>query len=133
MIKPKESKKLKKSEVLKRGWNKKCPHCGESNIFATWFTINEKCENCDFIFEQNHGDSWAFWIIGDRFFLGAFMIALFWVIEPESFTSGLTLFSIIMIPLIVTMPNRMGVCIALDYFSREYLGDEKTVNKIKKA
>ncbi len=108
--------------ILWRGWRRFCPHCGKSPIFERWFTTHPRCNTCGLVFEQSPGDSWAFWLIGDRVFIALLMVALFFIFKPDRWSEGLALLIATLIPLIWTMPHRLGVCIGLDYLSRYYLG-----------
>lgn len=105
-----------------RGVQRRCPRCGEGELFASWFTLEKTCNACDLQFEEKPGDTWAFWLLGDRLFLGILIIAVFLVFRSSSWTFAMILLVVIGVPLVWTMPHRMGVCIALDFLIRERFG-----------
>jgi uncharacterized protein (DUF983 family) len=43
------------STVLLRGARKRCPRCGERQIWQGWFTIRARCPFCDLRFEREEG------------------------------------------------------------------------------
>ncbi|MDQ3539557.1 MAG: DUF983 domain-containing protein [Chloroflexota bacterium] len=48
-----------------RAVRKRCPYCGASDIFAGWFTLKERCPECDTLYAYEDG-----------YFLGAYVINL---------------------------------------------------------
>lgn len=114
-------------EVLARGLRRRCPHCGRAPIFARWFTLRERCEVCGLRFEQNPGDTWALWVIGDRVFVGLLIILVFIIFRSSSWTLGAGILLAVVVPLVWTMPHRMGLCLAFDYLIRVYWGDASEV------
>ena len=115
------------ARVLARGLARRCPHCGEAPLFARWFTVEQRCAVCGLRFEQSPGDTWALWILGDRLFVAAMIILIFFVFRPSSWMSGGLILLVVAIPLFWTMPHRMGFCLAFDYLSRVYWGDASEV------
>ena len=113
--------------VLARGLRRQCPHCGRSPLFARWFTLHERCATCGLRFEQNAGDTWALWLIGDRLFIGILIILVFLVFRSSSWTLAGVLLVVVTVPLVWTMPHRMGVCLAFDYLTRVWWGDPSEV------
>ena len=60
------------ARVLLRGVRKRCPRCGERDVWITWFQAKPRCPVCDLRFESEEGG-----------FLGAMTLnftfaALFW-------------------------------------------------------
>jgi uncharacterized protein (DUF983 family) len=49
--------------LLKRGVTKRCPRCGERDIYRTYFRMRERCPSCGYLFEREPG-----------FFVGAYLI-----------------------------------------------------------
>ena len=49
--------------MLLRGVARRCPRCGERNVFARRFTLKERCPRCGLLFEREEG-----------FWLGAYVI-----------------------------------------------------------
>jgi uncharacterized protein (DUF983 family) len=46
--------------LLWRGFRRRCPQCGSSGCFETWFRIRERCPRCHFPLQREEG----FWIGG---------------------------------------------------------------------
>ena len=109
--------------AVRRGLRKRCPRCGEGALFGRWFSLEERCTACSLQYERSPGDTWAFWLIGDRVFLALLIIAVFLVFRSDSWLFGFFLLVVVGGPLVFTMPHRMGVCIALDFLSRCHWGD----------
>jgi hypothetical protein len=42
------------------------PEFGRGPLLTGWMTIRERCPECGLVYERSAGDTWAFWIIGDR-------------------------------------------------------------------
>ena len=53
------------STALRRGFRKRCPHCGEGPLFSGWSQF-ERCSICGLVFTRNPGDTWAFTILGNH-------------------------------------------------------------------
>lgn len=51
--------------LLRRALLLRCPYCGEARAFAGWWTVRERCPNCNVTFEREEG-----------YFLGAYAINL---------------------------------------------------------
>lgn len=110
--------------MLMRGWKKRCPCCGRGALFSRWIDRYEKCSDCGYRYEENEGDLWAFWVFGDRFFVAA-AIAAGLILSGDTGLSPLmewilrgSLFLTIAFCLIVTMPQRLGCCIAAECWLR---------------
>ncbi len=108
--------------ALRRGLNRRCPHCGRAPLFKSWFTLHEKCQVCGLLIEQRPGDTWALWLIGDRLFLGVLIVMVFLIFQSSSWMLATAIGVLVVVPLIWTMPHRMGVCLAFDYLSRVFWG-----------
>ena len=109
--------------TLVRGLRRVCPNCGKTPLFAKWFTLHERCSVCGLRFEQNPGDTWALWVLGDRVFVGLIIILVFIIFRSSSWSVGVVLLLSAAVPLVWTMPHRMGFCLAFDYLVRAYWGD----------
>lgn len=108
--------------VLGRALRKRCPQCGSPLRFESWNKVSEECRFCRLSFNHEPGDLWAFWIIGNRVFVGILFLCLFIIFRPTTWEGGVVLFLATMVPLIVSIPNRMAIAIGLDYLSRRHLG-----------
>lgn len=112
-----ETKALIRTAV-RRGWNKRCPHCGEGAMFSGWAHHLTRCERCGLVYERNPGDTWAFTVLGDRLPLGAMVAIVYFGVFRTNPVVGSILFVLLAAGFIWTSPNRWGVGIALHYVSR---------------
>ena len=94
------------------------PQCGEGALFRRWFVMHERCCACSLAFGGKPGDLWAFWVVTDRVFLFGAMIALYFGFAPDSWILRGAYMGIVVGALVVTMPNRQGAFVALDYLAR---------------
>lgn len=113
--------------VLWRGLRRRCPHCGRGGLFASWFSLRRECTVCRLRFEQRPGDTWAFWLIGDRIFVGLLLLAVYLGFRSSTPARLVLLFLAAAVPLVATRPQRLGVCVALDYLSRVWFGQPSEV------
>jgi len=104
--------------ILWRGVRRRCPRCGEGAQFRKWFTLFDRCAHCDLEFEPHPGDTWGFWIIGDRVFLAAAIVLMYFGVRPESWLWRGVFLGAVIAATVATMPQRQGVCTALDYYCR---------------
>jgi uncharacterized protein (DUF983 family) len=43
------------AQAVSRGIRLRCPMCGRSKLFQTWFRMNKRCPECGFVFERDPG------------------------------------------------------------------------------
>lgn len=106
------------STVLWRGLCRKCPRCGGASQYRQWFTLHKNCPQCGLVLEPASGDTWGFWLVGDRVFVAALLVMFYFGVMPKTWTGRLVLFGVWIVAIVLTMPLRQGVCTALDYFLR---------------
>jgi hypothetical protein len=75
------------------------------------------------VYERNPGDTWAFWIIGNRVPLFAAIAAVYFGVGPQSWREGFVIIAAFAALLVITLPQRLGLVTALDYLSRRYWPD----------
>jgi len=92
-------------------------------LFSRWTTLFPSCSSCDYRYEKNFGDTWAFWVIGDRLFVVIPMALLFFGFTPDDWPIRLGFLAAVGVPLVWTMPHRLGACIALDFLARRRFSD----------
>jgi uncharacterized protein (DUF983 family) len=110
--------------VLSRGVRRRCPHCGRGPVFVRWMTMHETCGVCGLQYLRNQGDTWPYWIVMDRIPLAIGLILIvFFGVHTLSWLAGLLFFGSLAVPLVVTMPQRQGLAIALNYLSRVHFRD----------
>ena len=108
--------------ALRRGLRKRCPHCGEGELYSGW-SERERCSICGLIFVRNPGDTWFFTIVGDRLPIGAIIVLIYFGVVRSRPVLGVTLLVILVVLLFWSTPNRWGAGIALHYLSRVYWPD----------
>lgn len=110
--------------MLLRGLLRRCPRCGEGRLFRGWMKLRERCPECGLRYLLNQGDPWAFILSLDRAFLIVIIAIAYFKFWPRTLPPLLVLFGGIIVLFIATTPNRYGVCVALDYWTRARWGDE---------
>jgi uncharacterized protein (DUF983 family) len=110
-------------QSLNNGLHRKCPHCGVGPLFDGWMTVRDRCPHCGLVYERGAGDTWAFWIIGDRIPIAIAVVAVYFGLGPHSWIQGAWFLGACATVLIATIPHRMGLVVALDYLSRRYWPD----------
>lgn len=109
--------------MLWNGLRRRCPRCGGGRLFHRWLKLRENCPSCGLRYLLNQGDPWAFLLVVDRVFLIVLIAIVYFKLWPKSLPAVIALFAIVLAAFIATMPNRYGLCIALDYWTRTRWGD----------
>jgi uncharacterized protein (DUF983 family) len=109
--------------ALARGIRRRCPHCGVGPILKGWFTARDRCPNCGLVYQRNAGDTWAFWIVGDRIPIAIAIVVVYFGFGPRSWIQGAIFMGAIAAVLLGTFPHRLGLVIALHYLTRRYWHD----------
>ena len=82
--------------------------------------LHERCPSCGLQYRLKPGDHWAFLIFIDRI---AFIFPLVAALYFRMYELGLLVFGAFAVGvialLILTTPNRYGLCVALDYLVRD--------------
>lgn len=114
-------------QAIKNGLSRKCPHCGQGPLLDGWSTVRDRCPSCGLVYERSAGDTWAFWIIGDRIPIAVAIALVYFGLGPRSWWQGGAFIGACVIVLIATIPQRMGLVTALDYLSRRWWPDPDDV------
>ncbi len=88
-----------------------------------WLATRDRCPVCGLVYQRNPGDTWAFWIIGDRIPIATAIAVIYLGFGPRSWMQGAFFLGAFAILLIATIPQRMGLVVALHYLSRRYWPD----------
>lgn len=110
-------------QVLARGLRRKCPRCGEGDLFQRWIVTHERCGVCHLLLQRNYGDTWMFTNIMDRFPILFGIAALFFGFRAHNLLTGFAFLLAMLIPMIATIKHRQGLALALDYLVRIYMPD----------
>ena len=109
--------------VLRRGWRRRCPRCGEGPLFRRWIKAYERCPVCKVIYLRNYGDIWIWVIFTDRIPIFAGIVAVYFGFQSTNWMIAAGFFVAMFVPLFGTMRERQGLAIALDYLWRIYMPD----------
>ena len=109
--------------ALGRGLRKRCPHCGEGQLFSGWSHHLERCSVCGLVYVPHPGDTWLFTIIGNRLPMAAIIVLIYFGVMQSHLVLGLTMLVVLAVLSIWTTPHRLGAGIALHYLSRVYWAD----------
>jgi uncharacterized protein (DUF983 family) len=111
-------------QALLRGWRRRCPRCGEGELFRRRLETNDYCSSCDLQFQPNHGDTLMFMVITDRIPILFGVIAVYFLGFRSSNLPITIAFLIAMtLPLLATLRQRQGLALSMVYLSRLYFGD----------
>src|ERR1700719_5300445 len=77
--------------ALRRGLQKRCPHCGKGPLFVGWHHL-DRCGVCGLVYERNPGDTWAFTVIGDRLPVAAIIVLVYFGFGRSHLVWGLAAF-----------------------------------------
>jgi uncharacterized protein (DUF983 family) len=108
-------------EVLRRGWRRRCPRCGEGPLFVSGIKTHERCSVCGLQLQRDHGDTWLFIIITDRIPILIGIVVLYFGFLATNWLQATLFFAVLIIPTLATLRQRQGLAIALDYLSRIYI------------
>ena len=107
-----------------RGLRRRCPRCGEGQLFVRFLKTHERCTECGLLYQRDYGDTLMFMIITDRIPLLAGIAILYFGIHPNGWLSTAMFFGALSVPLLATLRERQGLALALDYLLRVYIRDE---------
>jgi uncharacterized protein (DUF983 family) len=116
---------LNAREALRRGWSKRCPHCGVGTVFIRWNTPHRHCPVCGYLFERDYGDVWWVLIVTDRIPIAIGIVFVYFGFRVTTWRTGLLFFGSLMVPLVLTIPRRYGLAFAITYLSRKRWPDSK--------
>ena len=110
--------------LIWRGCHKKCPQCGQGDLYQGWIRLHVHCPVCGLKYLPDQGDLLGPLIFLDRvlFLIPMFVLFYFGVWHPKLIwflLAGGTM----MFLLIYTIPHRNGVSLAIDYLIRRKEGD----------
>lgn len=105
--------------LLARGARKRCPRCGEGRLFRRLNLLHERCAVCGLRFLEDQGDLFGYLFVLDRILFVVPLIGMVflrvWVPNAWWFYA---VWSLAMLALVATLPQRTGLSIAVDYFLR---------------
>ncbi|MCU1348033.1 MAG: hypothetical protein JWO56_1063 [Acidobacteria bacterium] len=111
------------SEVLKRGWHRRCPRCGEGPLFLRGIRFHARCTACNLLYQRDRGDTWMFMIITDRVPILFGIAAVYFGFHPTTPLAIGGFIAALAIPVLATLRNRQGLALACDYLVRVHFPD----------
>jgi uncharacterized protein (DUF983 family) len=110
--------------LLWRGCRRKCPHCGRGALFQRWIKLYDRCPVCRLQYLSNQGDLWGPLVFLDRllFIIPLIVLLYFRIWNPNWFFFFLVGGTAILV-LVLTVPQRLGMSLAVDYLIRRKSGD----------
>jgi uncharacterized protein (DUF983 family) len=109
--------------ALRRGLRRRCPQCGEGELFRRLLKTYERCSSCGLLYQRDYGDTLMFMIITDRIPILFGIAFLYFGIHPTGWLTTAFFFGALSIPLLATLRERQGLALALDYVLRVKLRD----------
>ena len=64
------------ARVFARGARKRCPRCGDRDLWVTWFRSKPRCPTCDLRFEQQEGGYLGAMVINYAVAFGFWMVMM---------------------------------------------------------
>ena len=111
-------------ETLLRGWRRRCPRCGEGELFRRRLETFDSCSACDLQFQPNHGDTLMFMVITDRIPILFGVIAVYFLgFRSSSLPITIGFLVAMTLPLLATLRQRVGLALSMVYLSRLHFGD----------
>ncbi len=110
-------------DVLRRGWRRRCPRCGEGPLFRRRIETYERCSACGLLYQPDHGDTLMFMMLTDRVPLLAGIAAVYFGFHSSNTTLAISFLVALVLPLLATFRQRQGVALALVYLVRVRFAD----------
>src|SRR2546423_629648 len=110
--------------ILRRGWHRRCPRCGEGALFRRRIEVHERCDACGLLYQPDPGDTLMFMMITDRIPILAGVIAVYFLgFRSTNWMITAGFLAALITPLVATIRERQGLALSLVYLSRIYFGD----------
>ena len=110
--------------ALRRGLRQRCPRCGEGSLFLAWNRLRESCPVCGLPFERHTGDTWFFMYMSTAGLTGFLVVCMF-LLRPRIVWLGqVAVAAAALVTIVLTLPYRKGVAVALDYLIERRTGEE---------
>ena len=109
--------------ALENGLRRRCPRCGQGPVLDGWLAIRDQCPACGLVYQRDPGDTWAFWVIGDRIPVAIMIAVVYFGLGPRTWIQGALVLGLSTLSLVATIPQRLGFVVALNYLSRRFLPD----------
>jgi len=105
--------------AIRFGATRRCPRCGDGELFERWNRVRPKCSSCGLRYLLNQGDPWVFLLVLDRaVFIFPPIVIIYFGLLASSLAITVIAFLGLIALLIYTTPHRYGICVALDWITR---------------
>ena len=108
-------KRLPYRRILVHALRKRCPRCGRGNLFARWYTLHERCDACDLVFEASDGSTWAFMYVTTAAITGLIIVAMLMIGTGSYGVGRLLVLPLALVTITGTLPIRKSLAVALEY------------------
>ena len=110
--------------LIGRGWRKRCPQCGQGELYQRWLRLHEHCPVCGLQYLPDQGDLMGPLMFLDRVLFIVPIVVFFFLGDWQpNMTAFMVFCGVLLFLLIYTMPNRNGVSLAIDSLLRRREGD----------
>ena len=110
--------------ALLRGLRRRCPRCGEGQLFRRGLKTYDRCSECNLLYQRDYGDTLMFMMLTDRLPILIGVIAVYFLgFRSNNLWITISFLLAMSAPLIATLRNRQGLALAMVYLSRVYFGD----------
>ena len=110
--------------LLWRGCRKRCPQCGQGPVYQGWIKLHDHCSVCRLHYLPDQGDLWGPLVFLDRvLFIIPLIVLIYFRIWRPSWILFFLAGGAATFVLIYTMPHRLGMSLAVDYWIRRNWGD----------
>jgi uncharacterized protein (DUF983 family) len=110
--------------LLWRGCRKKCPQCGDGDLYQGWAKLHEHCPACGLQYLPDQGDLWGLLLFLDRaLFIIPLIVLIYFRLADPSLTRLFVFGGVLIFLLIFTLPHRNGISLGIDYQIRRKCGD----------
>lgn len=94
---------------------RRCPKCAKGGLFRRFFTLHDHCPTCGYDLEPADGDTWFFMYFSSAGIVGISFLYMFFF-PPDSTAAGwLTVVPIAGVVMILSLPIRKALAIAIDF------------------
>lgn len=106
--------------AMRRGLARRCPSCGEGELFTTWYRLRERCDRCGFVYHEAKGDNFAFMYFSMAALNGALFLLIYFFGPSDWTVKRITLVVAIVAVNVLTIPFRKALSLGLDLWVDEH-------------
>ena len=108
---------------------RKCPRCHRGPLFVKWYTLHERCPECDYPIATALDELVILTYVGSAAITGLFLLVVFVIRTPKSGFEMLIYLLVAFGLLFGTMQHRKGLAIGLLYVHNRLFGEETDENE----